>query len=63
MFILDGKRFHEDPDKRLGLGSEGAIYPHPVDNRFCIKIFHDPDETRARKIEAFVNITNQPDLT
>ena len=62
MYIVRNNRYTEDPGKKLGSGSEGAVYPFPGNPGLCVKLFHDPDPNdagaasmavyRARKIAA-----------
>lgn len=61
MYILNGKKYVEDPSLKLGSGSEGTVYPIEGNPNKCVKIFHpaDPHDKdsinvaiyRARKVK------------
>jgi len=62
MYIIGRGRYTEDPNKKLGGGSEGAVYPFPDDSGKCVKLFHPPEPGvrealdvaayRAKKVKA-----------
>jgi hypothetical protein len=43
MFILNGRKYTEDPSQKLGAGSEGTIYSLDDNPNKCVKIFHPAD--------------------
>lgn len=53
MYRIDGKKYQEDPDRKLGAGSEGAIYPFPDDGGKVVKIFHEPEDNDGRRIAKY----------
>jgi hypothetical protein len=62
MYTIRNKKYQIDPSKKLGSGSEGAVYPFPDNPGLCVKLFHTPDPGdrgavtlatyRARKVAA-----------
>ncbi len=62
MYVIRNNRYDEDPIKKLGSGSEGAVYPFPDNPGQCVKLFHSPEpgnkdaldlgRYRAKKIKA-----------
>lgn len=70
VYYVNRKRYQEDPQKKLGGGSEGAVYPFEDDpDKICVKLFHPPDKKvpdemriakyRAQKIRAITGYNLQ----
>jgi hypothetical protein len=43
MYIVDGKKYDENPALKLGGGSEGVVSIFPDDPDFCVKLYYEPD--------------------
>jgi hypothetical protein len=66
MYVLKGQKYAEDPDSKLGGGSEGSVYSFEGDPTQCVKLFHEPEpgdqdarrlaKYRANKIKAICGL-------
>ncbi len=55
----DGASIVLDPAQTLGRGGEALVFAAPFDAALVAKIYHDPTEERARKLD--VMVANPPD--
>lgn len=56
MYYVNGRRYETDPNKKLGGGSEGEVFPFSEDPlNVCVKLFYppDPDDKDAGKIARY----------
>ena len=67
MYIVNGRKYDEDPNRKLGGGSEGSVYPFDGDpDNTCVKLWHpvDPKDRpgqqialyRAKKVKAVTSL-------
>ncbi len=55
MYLIKRQKYREDPNQKLGGGSEGSVYPFPDNADLCVKLFHppDPDDAEAPKLARY----------
>lgn len=54
--VIDGKIIGLDASAVLGAGGEGTVFKGKVrNNDVAIKVYHQPDQRRARKLQAFLS--------
>ena len=56
MYLVNGKKYDEDPSRKLGGGSEGSVYPFDGDpDNTCVKLWHpvDPKDRSGQQIALY----------
>jgi len=51
MYYVGKKQYEEDPNLKLGGGSEGSVFPFPVDDKLCVKLWHDLDSPTKEDLQ------------